>query len=122
MSSNSCSTETCCRCWGNIARGIGAVGSFLIIGFLAWWMVRNRDLSLPDAERAAARLKALSDIRSANSEVMEVYKMEDPNKGLVRLPVSRAMQIIGDEWQDGQVGRQKFLKRFQNSTNVVSFE
>lgn len=119
MNNDGCCSAQSKTWWAAI---VGIAGSFLIMGAMAWLLVRQQTTSAADAARAAERVKALAEITAANADAIGHYKMEDPNKGWVRLPVARAMEIVAQEWQDPAKGRESLLKRYQNSTNVVSYE
>jgi len=47
-----------------------------------------------DAERGAVRLKNLADLRAADSNEVTTYGWVDRAKGIVRVPVTRAMELV----------------------------
>lgn len=105
-----------------LAGFFGVLGSFLIVGVLAWLLVRKADVGPVDLARAEFRRKALGEIRSVGLEAITSYKVEDANKGWYRLPVARGMEIVAEEWKDATAGRAKLLERYENSQKKVSFE
>jgi hypothetical protein len=49
----------------------------------------------------------LRDLRAREMEVLTTYKLLDPAKGIYRIPLSRAMELMADEaYRDQQKGRQ----------------
>lgn len=117
MSTSTCRSERLCSLLGWF---VGVVGSFLVLGLLTLWL-RGPDLGAPDAARAEFRRKAAADVAGAAAEA-NVYKVEDVNKGWYRVPVARAAEIVAEEWKDPAAGREKLLKRYENSQKQVSFE
>lgn len=102
---------------------IGGIGSFLIIGALAWLVVGNTE-SPVDAQRAAERVKFRSDIEAPYQELKTYGTVQGvPNAGSVyRLPVDRALQIAAQEWANPAEGREKLLKRLEAANTKPSFE
>jgi hypothetical protein len=47
-----------------------------------------------DAARAETRLKNLSDLRAADSNQLSTYGWNDRSKGIVHIPVAKAMELI----------------------------
>jgi len=68
-----------------------------------------------DADHAAANVKALADLRAAESNALETAGWIDQNRGLVRLPVSVAMQITATEWQNPAVARSNLIARSEKA-------
>ena len=47
-----------------------------------------------DQERAAVRTKNLADLRAADQTALTTYGWNDKAKGIVRIPVTRAMELV----------------------------
>jgi hypothetical protein len=47
-----------------------------------------------DAERAAVRLKNLEEVKAADTAQVTTYGWNDRAKGVVRIPVKRAMELV----------------------------
>lgn len=47
-----------------------------------------------DAERSAVRLKNLAELRAADTNELTTYGWADRAKGVVRIPVSKAMELV----------------------------
>ena len=50
-----------------------------------------------DEERSAVRTKNLADLRSADQTALTTYGWNDKAKGIVRIPVARAMELVVPE-------------------------
>lgn len=97
------------------------LGSFLIIAGLIWLLRQYTLPPPPDAKRVDERRKALADVKIAAKE-LETYGYIDSGKGLVRLPVvendgmrqklSRAAELIIQEWENPAAGRSNLLARW----------
>jgi hypothetical protein len=69
-----------------------------------------------NADRAAVRAKALAEIRAAGTQALNQPGWIDENRGLVRLPISVAMQIAEHEWQDPAAARSNLTARVEKAT------
>jgi hypothetical protein len=105
----------------NHERTVWPVGvAFLVACFLFAAFVVKVKLSVPvpaiDADRAAVRAKALAEIRAAETHALNQPGWIDENRGLVRLPISIAMQIAEREWQDPAAARSNLTARVEKAT------
>jgi hypothetical protein len=105
----------------NNKRTVWPVGmAFLIACFLFAAVVVKVKWSVPitaiDADRAAVRAKALADIRAAEAQALNQPGWIDENRGLVRLPISVAMQIAEREWRDPAAARSNLTARIEKAT------
>jgi hypothetical protein len=105
----------------NHERTVWPVGvGFLIACFLFAAIVATVKISTPvpavDADRAAVRAKALAEIRAAENQALNHPDWIDENRGLVRLPISVAMQITEREWQDPAAARSNLTARVERAT------
>lgn len=64
----------------------------VIVGFRL--VGQSGAMEAEDAERAAVRLKNLADLRVADSNELTTYGWVDRAKGVVRVPVTRAMELV----------------------------
>jgi hypothetical protein len=105
----------------NSKRTVWPVGvAFLIACLLFAVIVAAMKYSAPvpaiDADRAAVRAKALSEIRAAETQALNHPGWIDENRGLVRLPVDVAMQITEREWQNPAAARSNLMARIEKAT------
>lgn len=108
---NCCKDKTSTAAWF-----IGAVGATLIVGGLAWLIVSK---ALPpgiDEERAALRTQNLAEARATDAEALTTYAWVDQTKGIVRLPIERAMELSLALGKDPTAGRENLLERLAVAT------
>lgn len=105
-----------------LASFVGVLGSFLIIGVLAWLVVL-RNPSEVDAERAALRRQTRLELDSQARAEMQKFAIDPSKSDLARLSVDRAVEVLVNEWkEDSAAGRAALLQRLESSKEVPSFE
>ena len=82
---------------------LGVIGSFLIVVGLIWAMYRYTHPAPITQNRALERKKALSEIRNAETEALNTYGWVDQPKQIVRLPISRAVEITLQQYEKNPV-------------------
>jgi hypothetical protein len=87
------------------AWGIGIAGTFLLMLVLIWAMYHYTRPEALNAARVRERFQFLQEIRSAESQAVSQYTWRDRNKGLVILPIERAIELTLQEWQNPQAAR-----------------
>jgi len=105
-----------------LAYFVGGIGSFLIVGAMAWLVVRQ---DVPEVDAAAAVSRKVARLKVDQDAQAELGKFAiDPNKeNLARLSVDRAMEVMVGEWSPGAAeGRAKLLERLEASKKTQSFE
>lgn len=103
----------------------GVIGTFLIMIGLVWIMYYYTRPPGVDTVRAAERRKNLADLTAQTKEILDNYGWMDQKKGIVRLPMTRAMELTVQEWQNPAVFHSNLLERLKTATNVpppVSYE
>lgn len=102
--------------WAYVA---GVLGSIFIVAFLAWAIQRYARPAPLGEDRAAARAKALAEIRGTEAQAMNQTGWVDPAKGIVRLRVEDAMNIVEREWgQNPAAARSNLITRVEKATFV----
>ena len=95
----------------------GVLGAFLIVAGLVWAMryyIRPAPLG---EDRAAVRAKALAELRAAEAEALEHPAWLDQAKGIVRLPIADAMQMVERGWgQNPAAARSNLIARVEKAT------
>ena len=81
------------------AYALAVLGAFLIVAFLVFTMRRYAQPPALDANRAAERAKALSELRAAEAQALTTTAWIDKGKGIVRLRIEDAMNIVQREWR-----------------------
>lgn len=95
------------------------VVAILLIFFLmsgAIWLLYHYTRPGPVEEtRWAERAKHLADLKAKNQEALETYGWVSKERGVVRLPVARAMELTVKEWQDPAGGREGLIARMEKA-------
>jgi hypothetical protein len=101
---------------GAAAAALGFVIACFILAILLLAMKHWAHPPAIDADRAADRAKALAGLRTAESSALNHAAWIDQNRGLVRLPISVAMQITENEWQNPAAARSNLIARVEKAT------
>jgi hypothetical protein len=72
----------------------GGLGLFLI--------AQGQSISDTEQVRAEERLKNLADLNAANQKVLTEYRWVDKSKGIVGIPIDRAMDLVLAELQSNK--------------------
>lgn len=120
MSDNSCSSPASKKA---IAAVVGVLGTVVVLGLLATYLVRvNRPAAVGSA-RGDERKKLWTELQTANTDVLNNYGVVKAENGTYRLPLNRAMELLATEWKDGNAaGRARLLLRLDNSLKQPSYE
>ncbi len=92
---------------------IAMAGLLSIMFVLIWFMYHFTRPEPVDQTRIAERRKALAELNAQAKDALENYAWIDKTKGLVRLPVARAMELTVNEWQNPAAGRSNLLWRLE---------
>src|SRR6185436_19553333 len=102
---------SCRNCAKTFVYVISILGMFAVVGGLAWIMVHADKAAPLNQARAAERAKALTELNQANVEAQNAYGWVDQGKGLVRLPISRAMELTVQNWKNPASARSNLIGR-----------
>ena len=106
MNSESCLHKT--RIAANV---LAILGTFLVMAFLVALMRHYTATPPLDAVRAAERMKILADFNAVNAPLLEKYDWQDKDKGIVRVPVARAKELVLEEWQNPAAAHSNLMER-----------
>jgi hypothetical protein len=98
------------------AYAVGILGSFLIVVALTWALHRYTQPPPLGEDRAAARAKALAEMRAAEADALNNTAWIDASKGIVRLRIVDAMQLVEREWQNPAAARSNLIARVEQAT------
>jgi hypothetical protein len=101
---------------GAAAAALGFIIACFILAVLILAMKHSAHPAAIDADPAAARAKALAELRTAESNALNHPGWIDQNRGIVRLPISVALQITENEWQNPAVARSNLIARVEKAT------
>src|SRR5687768_13481810 len=92
------------------------IGSFFGMLLFTRGMSRDNRTERPNATaRAAERIKARDQLRTNSAAALANGGMIDTNKGIVRIPIARAMQMTVDAYQDPNTARSNLVARAQKA-------
>jgi hypothetical protein len=96
--------------------GLGLAGGIIVVSFLMWFLFDQfsaregrqsprpepMEASNPQKEPPEPRLQPnppmeLKEFRAAEDTILNNYAWIDPDKGIVRMPVDRAMELVAKE-------------------------
>jgi len=101
--------------WNVAFNAIAMIGVLLIMLGLVLVMYHYTRPAPVDETRTAERRKNLAELNAQTKDVLEHYAWIDQTKGLVRLPVARAMELAANEWQQPAVARSNLLWRLERA-------
>src|SRR5262249_3779385 len=87
-------------CTAKVAYIIAVLGAILIVAFLNRQMKRYTQSPPLEANRGVERAKALSEILNAEDDALKTTGWVDPTKGIVRLRIEDAIQLMEREWKN----------------------
>ena len=95
---------------------VAILGSFLIMAALVKIMQSKTSTGSIGAERAEERRKNLITVRAETEQALKNYAWQDQAKGLVRLPIERAMEVTLQEFQNPTAARSNLISRVEKAT------
>lgn len=96
--------------------GIAIVVLFFAMYYFTRGMYRDNSTSRPGATaRAAERIKARDELRTKTAAALSNGGVIDTNKGLVRIPISRAMEMTVKAYEDPAAARSNLAARAQKA-------
>ena len=98
------------------AYAIGIFGTFLIVAMLVLAMRHYTQPAPVGAKRVEERYRFLQDLRAADAKAINEYDWTDKDKGIVRLPVQRAVELTLQEWQNPAAARSNLISRVEKAT------
>ena len=78
---------------------VGLVLVLLIGGLIALVVWQRQGIPTYDEQRRELRLKNLAELNAENQKILTQYHWVDKNKGIVGLPIDRAMQLVLSDLQ-----------------------
>lgn len=108
-------TNKCCSCAGKLAYALAVIGAILIVVFLDRELKKYTQAPPVDAGRAEERAKALAEIRNAEADALNNTGWIDQSKGILRLKIDDAMQLMEREWKNPAAARSNMLARVEKA-------
>lgn len=94
----------------------GYIGVLFIMAGLIWLMYHYTAPPPPDTARWNERKRNLNELTAQNKELLDSYGWVNKDKGLVRMPVSRALELAVKEGADPAAARALRLARVELAT------
>jgi hypothetical protein len=107
--------KNCCGCTAKVAWVIAIVGAILIVVFLNRQLKKYTAAPALDAGRAEERAKDLAEIRDAEADALNNTGWIDQSKGIVRLKIDDAMQLMQENWKNPAAARSNMLERVEKA-------
>jgi hypothetical protein len=107
------------RSGSGVAYAVAILGSFLIVGALGWAIHHYTQPAPLGAERAAFRARTLAEIRASETEALNHVAWIDQQKGLVRLRIEDAMNLVERQWRNPSAARSNLIARVEKATAVA---
>jgi len=95
---------------------LAVIGAMLVMWLAVRQVVQHTTPPPLGTQRAEERAKALADTRAADHAALGSYGWQDKDRGIVRVPLDRAVELTLAEWQNPGEGRKKLLERSQKAT------
>jgi len=90
-------------------------GTFLLMAILIWAMYHYTRPDDLDAARVQERYRLLEEVRAADAQLQGHYAWRDRDKGLVILPIERALELTLQEWQNPAAARSNLVARVEKA-------
>ncbi|PWU16462.1 MAG: hypothetical protein C5B50_13525 [Verrucomicrobia bacterium] len=98
---------------------VAILGCFFIVAALVWAMRHYTQPPALGEDRAAVRAKALAELRAAEHEALTTTGWVDPAKGIVRLRIEDAMDMVLRDWsKNPSAARSNLVARVEKATFV----
>jgi hypothetical protein len=91
--------------------GIGLLFAFMLMFQVVRGMYREEYRGPAGAARAADRLKARRDLEAKSAAMLNSPGWVNSNKAIVRLPITRAMQLTVEAYQNPEAARSNLVAR-----------
>ena len=103
--------DDCCQKTRLGAYAVGILGTLLVMAALVAIMRHYTEAPPVFAERSAERLQIKHEFDEANAPLINNYDWQDQSRGVVRVPLARAKELVLEEWQDPAAARSNLIAR-----------
>ncbi|MGV3772850.1 MAG: hypothetical protein ACO1QB_08110 [Verrucomicrobiales bacterium] len=94
---------------------IGVMLLFLLMAYLSRNLYRTHNPGSFNSARAVERKKAREDLQKASGEALKSAGWANEAKGIVRLPIDRAMEITVQQYQNPAGARSNLVERVRKA-------
>lgn len=96
--------------------GIVVFAAFLAMVYFVRHMYQSHDPGRINQARAEARVKARTELAATSREALSTAGWVDEARGVVRLPISVAMELMVRNYRDGQGAQASLAERVEKAT------
>jgi hypothetical protein len=96
-------------------RAVAVVAIFFLMSGAIWLMYHYIRPGPVEETRWAERAKNLAELNAKNIEALENLGWVSQERGVVRLPITRAMELTVKEWQNPAAGRAGLIARMEKA-------
>ncbi len=107
-------SNSCCKS-SFVIYAAGILGALMIMAFLVGQMKKYTTPAPLGAARAEERKKNLVELRGAEDTALTTYDWQDKGKGLVRLPIDRAMDLAIAKWKNPVAARSNLISQIDKA-------
>ena len=100
--------------------GMVIAACFVMMFYIVRGMYIENNPGRVNSARAAERIKARNELREKTSTALLQGGAIDTNKGLVRIPIARAMQMTVEAYQNPETARSNLIARAQKAAEPVA--
>lgn len=95
--------------------GVILLGAFLLMAYFVRGMLQDFPRRPVNQARAEQRLEGRDKLAAASAEALTQPGWADEARGLVRLPIARAMEMVVQIYQDPEAGRAILMERAEKA-------
>lgn len=95
---------------------VAIVAAFLLMAWLVRGMYRANNPGRVNAARSEERIKARREIEAAVTAELNSRAAIDKARGIERIPIEQAMEMIVRDWQNPEAGRSNLVGRLQKAS------
>jgi hypothetical protein len=97
------------------AAGVGFLAVSLIFVLLGVGVKVSQRAPAVDADRGAERSKDLAELRTAEEAALNSSAVIDAQRGIMRLPIDRAMELSAQAWKNPAAARADLTARAEKA-------
>jgi len=100
-------------------RRIAFLGALLVVVVMAVQTQRLTPRPPPlDQARADLRKQVLAELEAANTNLLNSYTWQNQAKGIVRVPLARALELVVEEWRNPTIARSNLIARAEQAASL----
>jgi hypothetical protein len=97
------------------ACAVAVTAIFFLMAGVIWLMYHYTQPGPVEEIRWAERARNLAELNAKNKEGLESFGWASQDRGVVRLPITHAMELTVKEWQEPAAGRANLIARMERA-------